>query len=289
MSAPTASTIAIVLNYCRESLAAQCIEALAHSVPTPPRILLVDNQSPDGSGDRLRARFPEHDYLQTGANLGYAGGNARGIEWALAAGAARILVINDDAEVSPHAVGLLEAALDANASAAMAGPTIVYDDAARSLCWAGGMIDITRALGSVAGPPTARGEHARACGFVSGCCVMLRADAVRRLGGFEASYFAYGEDVELSLRYARAGWQLLWVPEARVVHRTPWPEPPIAPWKLTLRDRNRRRMVRRHYTIGERVRFAVWFYPSRVVRLVQYLLTLDFARFAAQWRGMVQR
>lgn len=287
MSAPAASTIAIVLNYCRESLAVRCIEALARSVPRAPRILIVDNQSPDGSGERLRARFPQHDYLQTGANLGYAGGNARGIEWALAAGAARILVINDDAEVSPRAVGLLEAALDADANAAMAGPTIVYDDAARSLCWAGGMIDITRALGTMAGPPAHVGEEARACGFVSGCCVMLRAEAVKRLGAFEASYFSYGEDVELSLRYARAGWRLLWVPEAHVVHHSPWPEPAIAPWKLTLRDRNRRRMVRTHYSLGERVRFAAWFYPSRVVRLAQYALHGDWARLAAQWRGMI--
>lgn len=278
--------MAIVLNYCRESLAAQCIEALARSVPEPPRILIVDNQSPDGSGERLRARFPQHDFLQTGANLGYAGGNAKGIEWALAAGAARILVINDDAEVRPSAVGLLEAALDADPKAAMAGPTIVYDDPAQSLCWAGGTIDIKRALGTMAGAPAQVGEQSRECGFVSGCCVMLRAATVRQLGGFEASYFSYGEDVELSLRYTRAGWRLLWVPAAHVVHHTPWPEPEIAPWKLTLRDRNRRRMVHKHYTLGERVSFAMWFYPSRLVRLAQYALRGDWARLHAQWRGL---
>jgi GT2 family glycosyltransferase len=289
VTAPASSTTAIVLNYCRESLAVQCIEALERSVPVAPRILIVDNQSPDGSGERLRARFPQHDYLQTGANLGYAGGNAQGMQRALAAGARYLLVINDDAEVSPTTVAALEGALDADPKAAMAGPTISYDDAARSLCWAGGTIDIKRALGTMAGPPAEVGEQSRACGFVSGCCVMLRAEAVRALGGFEASYFSYGEDVELSVRYARAGWRLLWVPETHVVHHTPWPEPPIAPWKLTLRDRNRRRMVRRHYTLGERVSFAVWFYPSRVVRLAQYLFTLDFARVAAQWRGMAQR
>jgi GT2 family glycosyltransferase len=282
------ATIAIVLNYCREALATQCVEALARSVPTP-RILIVDNQSPDGSGERLRARFPQHDFLQTGANLGYAGGNARGMEWALAAGATRILVINDDAEVDAATVGLLEAALDADPGAAMAGPTIVYDDAAQSLCWAGGTLDVKRALGTMADAPAELGEQSRECGFVSGCCVMLRGEAVRQLGGFDASYFSYGEDVELSVRYARAGWRLLWVPEANVVHHTPWPEPPIAPWKLALRDRNRRRMVRAHYTTGERVSFAVWFWPTRVVRLLQYALAFDVARVRAQFRGMIER
>ncbi len=289
MPGPTSQTIAIVLNYCREALAAQCVEALAASVPTAPRILIVDNQSPDGSGERLRARFPQHGFLQTGANLGYAGGNAKGMEWALAEGATRILVINDDAEVSPNTMALLEAALDADPKAAMVGPTIVYDDAAQSLCWAGGMLDVKRALGTMAGPPAELGEQSRECGFVSGCCVMLRADVVRQLGGFDASYFSYGEDVELSVRYARAGWRLLWVPEANVVHHSPWPEPPIAPWKLAMRDRNRRRMVRAHYTTGERVSFAVWFWPTRVARLVHYALTLDVARLRAQFRGMTER
>jgi GT2 family glycosyltransferase len=211
------------------------------------------------------------------------------MEWALAEGATRILVINDDAEVNAHTVARLEAALDADPRAAMAGPTIVYDDAAQSLCWAGGTLDVKRALGTVSGLPAALGETSRECGFVSGCCVMLRAEVVRQLGGFAASYFSYGEDVELSVRYARAGWRLLWVPEAQVVHHTPWPEPPIAPWKLTMRDRNRRRMVRAHYTLGERVSFAVWFWPTRLVRLAQYTLTLDWARAKAQWRGMTQR
>jgi len=287
VTGPTPQTIAIVLNYCRESLATQCVEALAQSVPTPPRILIVDNQSPDGSGERLRAHFPQHDFLQTGANLGYAGGNAKGMQWALAQGATRILVINDDAEVDASTVALLEAALDAEPKAAMAGPTISYDDAAQSLCWAGGTLDVKRALGTMADEPAQLGEQSRECGFVSGCCVMLRAEVVRQLGGFEASYFSYGEDVELSLRYARAGWRLLWVPEAHVVHHTPWPEPPIAPWKLTLRDRNRRRMVRAHYTAGERVSFAVWFWPTRAARLVQYAVRGDWARLRAQWRGLV--
>lgn len=289
MPEPSPQTIAIVLNYCREALATQCVEALARSVPTPPRIVIVDNQSPDGSGARLRARFPQHDFLQTGANLGYAGGNAKGMDWALAAGATRILVINDDAEVAPSAVALLECALDADPKAAMVGPTIVYDDAAQSLCWAGGALDVKRALGTRAGAPAELGEASRECSSVSGCCVLLRAEAVRARGGFDASYFAYGEDVELSVRFARAGWRLLWVPEAHVVHHTPWPEPEIAPWKLTLRDRNRRRLVRTHYTTGERVSFAVWFWPSRVVRLLQYTLTGDLARAVAVWRGAWER
>jgi len=282
---------AIVLNYGRESLAASAVRSLELSEPSAPRILIVDNASPDGSGDRLAARFPQHDYLQTGENLGYAGGNASGIERAIADGAEYILIINDDAEVAPGAVAALVAALDADPRAATAGPTIVFDDAASSVCWAGGEFDLARARGTPLPLAASRATRAsdaevRPCTFVSGCCVLLRASVVRELGGFRAEYFAYVEDVELSLRLTRAGWRLLYVPNARVIHHAPFPEPAPAAWKIRLRDLNRRRMVAEHYALGDRVRFALWFYPTRLALAALYFTHADVARAAAIWRGM---
>jgi len=57
--------------------------------------------------------------------------------------------------------------------------------------------------------------------FCSGCSLLLRADAIREVGAFEESYFLYKEDTELSVRLARAGWQLLHDPRAQVLHDVP--------------------------------------------------------------------
>ena len=81
------SVVAIVLNWCGEQDTVDCIESLRRATYPALRILLVDNGSPDGSGDRLHTRFPDVSYLTTGANLGYAGGNNRGLERAIADGA----------------------------------------------------------------------------------------------------------------------------------------------------------------------------------------------------------
>src|SRR4051812_42735983 len=70
--------VVVVLNWCNENDTAACLESLALVHYESVTVLLVDNGSPDGSGDRLRDRFPAVRYLQTGANLGYAGGNNRG-------------------------------------------------------------------------------------------------------------------------------------------------------------------------------------------------------------------
>ena len=71
---------AVVLNWCGEAVSTDCLRSLKCSEYRNLTVLLVDNGSPDGSGDRLRMAFPEVDFLQTGENLGYVGGNNRGIE-----------------------------------------------------------------------------------------------------------------------------------------------------------------------------------------------------------------
>ncbi len=293
----TPRVTAVVLNYGREEMTVTCVAALERSTGVTPQILIVDNASPDGSGERLHSRFPQHDFLQTGQNLGYAGGNALGIARAMQHGAEFVLVINDDAEVAPDALSHLVAAMEAEPRAAAVGPTIRFDDVAASICWAGGELVIARALGTseprgaapaahVPSPaPPTPSEAPRPCTFVSGCCLLLRTEALRETGSFHAEYFAYVEDVELSLRLTRAGWKLLYAPAAAVVHHAPWPEPEAAPWKLRLRDLNRRRMVSAHYGLGERARFALWFYPTRLMHFARYLLRGDWARAGAIWRG----
>lgn len=287
-----------MLQYQREELAARCIKALLQSKPVAPTVLLVDACSPDGSGDRLHRRFPQIEYLALTENLGYAGGNNAGIAYALERGATKLLVLNDDAEVSPDTLALLEAALDADPQASIAAPTVFYERLGGPICWAGGDLDKVKAIGSpqprdAGRTPDAQGpssiRHPSSVSFVSGCCLLFRADALRSAGPFDASYWSYGEDVELSLRHVRAGWRLLWVPAAQAVHHTAYPEPPAAAWKIRLRDRNRRRMVRRHYGAGDRVRFALWFYPTRVLRGLGYLARGDWARLKAIWQGATER
>src|SRR5688500_11427372 len=102
-----AHVVVIVLNWCREEDTAECLRSLEASDWPNLTILLVDNASGDGSGDRLHARFPHVAYLQTGANLGYTGGNNRGFAWALAHGADHVLVLNNDTVVDPACIGPL--------------------------------------------------------------------------------------------------------------------------------------------------------------------------------------
>ena len=271
---------AIVLNWCNAPDTAACLESLAESRYGALTVLLVDNASPDGSGERLQARFPNLAYLQTGANLGYAGGNNRGMEWAIERGAEYLLVLNNDTLVDPDCVPRLVATAEARGAAVVA-PQIRYFDAPERVWYGGGTFSRARALGlhRLAAAPTAQDDVA-AVSFVTGCCFLIRADTVQSLGGFDESFFAYVEDAELSVRLAAAGATMLYEPSAKVLHRIA-PRAAETPFQIRQRDRNRRRLVERHYGRRERAVFALWFYPTRLAHLARYVATGDRERARA--------
>jgi GT2 family glycosyltransferase len=294
----SARVVVIVLNWNNESDTAACLDSLAVQRDAHFDVLLVDNDSADGSGSRLRQRYPGVAYLQTEANIGYAGGNNRGIAWALEQGAEWIVVLNNDTELATDCMyRLLEQAAGDPRIGALSPLVTRYDDPSR-VWFAGGHIDKARAVGVHDGEdlPVARWLETQAeatpargwypCTFVCGCCLLLRAEALRTVGAFREDYFAYVEDLELSHRLARAGWALGWVPSARLAHRVPPVGQAPSAFQIRLRDRNRRRFVRDAYSPAWKLVFAAWFWPTRVLLLLKFVLSGDRERSRGLIAGM---
>ena len=298
--ASTARVTVIVLNWNGERDTTACLESCLRQRGVETDLLLVDNASADGSGERLRDRFPMVEYLQTGANLGYAGGNNCGIGWALGRGAEWVLVVNNDTVLDPDCIRLLLAAAVAEPRLAAVATLIVRHDDTTRIWFAGGRFDRVRAIGAHQGegariegmtpmPPDGAVPAWEACTFLTGCCLLLRASALRDVGLFRADFFAYGEDLDLSLRLSRSDWEIGWVPSARLAHRVPPPDAEPTPNQIFLRDRNRRRLVRLHYSAPWRLAFALWFGPTRLIHLGRYLLRGDRDRARAIVRGLRAR
>lgn len=285
----TPHVVAIVLNWCNEAESADCVESLLASDYEQLTVLITDNGSPDGSGDKLHARFPEVPYLQTGSNLGYAAGNNRGIDWALSHGAGYVLVINDDTLVDRGAVSrLMRTAADKGA--AIVAPLIVYHDRPDTIWYGGGYLSLVRALGAHEreNQQVPSDDHTREVSFVCGCCFLIGADVIRELGAFDESFFAYVEDVELSLRVSRRGYRMVYEPAARIHHRVSPGGLPSA-FQIRQRDRNRRRLAVKHYSWRERALFALWFYATRMLHLAAYTAKRDWARGRAILEGAFGR
>ncbi len=281
----------VVLHWGREDLTQACLRSLLAADYPALGILLVDNGSPDGSGERLRALFPQVSYLQTGSNLGYTGGNNRGIAWALRNGVQYVMVLNNDTVVDTSCVSRLVEAAAASGVGGVA-PKVLYDATPDRIWFGGGDLSMARGCGvhrriGEADCPATDGKPEEIT-FMTGCCCLLSAQALRDVGGFAEDFFAYVEDVELSLRLVRSGYRLLYQPAARVRHRVPWGPASPSPLQIRLRDRNRRRLARRHFAWPDRLRFAAWYYPTRVVRIAQYACRGDWVRARAIWLGMTE-
>ena len=276
-----------------EEITAACIESLLAQDYPALTVLLVDNASFDGSGARLRDRFPRISYLNTGANLGYTGGNNRGIAHALENGADYVFVLNNDTVVEPRCVStLVDSATRAPGVGAVA-PKILYHDDPNLIWYAGGDYSFVRALGlhrrELERDDPAEAPRLDEITFITGCAFLMPAKVARETGGFREDFFIYCEDVELSLRLARAGYRMYYQPAARMLHRERPARGLASPFATMLRDRNRRRLVRQHYSWTGHVLFALWFYPTRVARLAQHLARGDWKGARALVTGALAR
>jgi hypothetical protein len=212
----------VVLNWNGWRDTVECIRSLQEVAHSALRILVVDNGSTDGSETTLRARFPDVPLLQTGDNLGFAGGNNAGIRRALADGADRVLLLNNDTRVEPGFLEPLLRAADAFPDAGMLCPKILLDDRPDVLWYAGASFHPWLGWGRHRGYGRLdRGQFDRTeeTERPTGCALLVTRALCERVGLLREDYFCYAEDLEWGMRARKAGFSILYVPASRVWHK----------------------------------------------------------------------
>jgi GT2 family glycosyltransferase len=202
-------------------------------------LIVVDNDSSDGTADAVRDVAPDAIVIDAGANLGFAAGCNRG---ASAASGELLLFLNPDAVVARGFREAIERPLaEGRGWAAWQG--LVTAEAGKMVNTRGGVVHFTGiAWAGGAGEPvdqwegrTGHGPRIQP-GFVSGACLAIPREVFERLGGFASGFFLYHEDVELSLRLRLAGDALGVEPAARVEHDYEFAKGP-AKWRRLERNR----------------------------------------------------
>ena len=217
---------AVIVNYnVRDHLLA-CVRSLRDE--GVDEIVVVDNDSRDGSGPALAAADADVRFIPAGANLGFGTAANRGVA---ATGASRLLILNPDADEEPGCVKSLVAVLDGDDGLAVVGPRVDDPDGTRypsarrvpDLGVAAGHAFLglvrpgnrfTRRYRMLDRDPDRAGD----VDWVSGTCMLVRRAAFDAVGGFDEAYFMYVEDVDLCWRLRRAGWRVGYEPAAGVVH-----------------------------------------------------------------------
>ncbi len=216
----------IVLNWNKLADTLACLESLMRlDDAVAYEVLVVDNGSSDGSPPVIRERFPGVALVETGENLGFAGGNNVGLRWALERGSDYVLLLNDDTEVAPDFLRLLVESAESDPQIGMLGPTIYYYEEPQTVWSAGGGIDWQRGTTWMVG----EGEHdvgqfgeaPREMDFVTGCALLVKRDVLQQVGLLDDRFFTYYEDTEWCTRARRAGFKSVHVPTAKVWHKIP--------------------------------------------------------------------
>jgi GT2 family glycosyltransferase len=213
----------IVVNWNQYQLTIECLASLKNVTYSNFQIILVDNGSKDGSPQKLRDAFPEVFLLENPENTGYVGGNNLGLEYALQHEFEYCLLLNNDTEVSPDFLGLMVEAIRADDTIGVAGPAIYYHSLPDTLWSAGGAIDwahgSTRMLRIGERVRDLARSLPQPVDFVTGCALMIRSDVIKKIGLLDERFFAYYEETEWCVRVKKAGFQIVFIPEACIWHK----------------------------------------------------------------------
>lgn len=208
---------AIIVNFNGSLFLDPCLRALDRQLRGPSRIIVVDNASDDDSLNELAA-WPEAEVIQSGQNLGYAGGANRGMH----AGESSIAVIlNPDVELDAGFGQTLLSTFAEDESLGAAGAKLRFPDS-KLIQHAGGRInwpELTTNHFGEGQTDDGQFDTIRDVDYVTGAALAIRRNAFDVVGGFDERYFpAYWEDVDFCFRLRDAGWKVQYRPDLTASH-----------------------------------------------------------------------
>lgn len=296
---------AVVLNWNGWGDTVECLESLMASTHRPSPIVVCDNGSADGSLGFMKqwaaengVAFESFDspseavasayhgaslvFIQNGENRGFAAGNNTGLRYILERTRAEYCwLLNNDAVVSPDALGAMLEIAGEDSTAGMVGCTLVnYDEPKVVQAVGGGYIlpvvchDTQLGRGKARRTATSRRIE---LDHLIGACLLVRSQAIRDVGLMDESYFLYREETDWCIRMRRHGWRLYCRPDATVRHKQARSVGFKSPTHDYYAVRNILRLVQKFFPKSLPVAFA--YYALRA--LLPKLVRLQFARALA--------
>jgi GT2 family glycosyltransferase len=223
----------VIVNWRTRELLVACLQSLRAALGDRvaagvAEVIVVDNASGDGSAEAVQERFPAVRLMANAENRGYAAGNNQGIA---AASGENIMLLNPDTEAPRAAVARLEACLRDCPRAGAVAPMLVCPDGRPQASLRGfptplalfGAVTGLARLAPAGSPlsayqPRELPAAATVVDQPMTSCLLLRGEALRKVGVFDETFPIFFNDVDLCWRLRQAGWEIWFLPEARVVH-----------------------------------------------------------------------
>jgi len=214
--------VIVILHLDQREALLGCLESCRKLDYDNHEVIVVENGSPPRpSGWEAVAFRGDVRVLRSPVNVGFARGNNLGIRDACQRGAAYVLLLNDDALVTPDFLRLLVDVGERSGDIGALGPVIVHADAPTKISFAGAAFDSN--LADVRSlepePETLEAGGLLDSDYVTGCCLLMKRATIERVGPLDEQFFLYWEDTDWGLRVKASGLRNVVVPAARVGHR----------------------------------------------------------------------
>lgn len=218
---PTARVAIILINWNGYTLSQACLVSLRKVVDPDFVTVLVDNNSEDGSGQKLKEEFPEIELIQSQSNLGFTGGNNLGIQWAMGHSFEYVLLLNNDTVVEADFLQPLVSFLDQNPDYGAVQPKIMLERERNKIWNAGGgyfkCLGMSWSVG-IGQEDQGQFDQEKDTPWITGCAMLIRSAVINEAGMLDDRFFAYYEDVEWSFRIRKSGFRLRYLPQSKIYH-----------------------------------------------------------------------
>lgn len=221
-------------------------------------ILVVDNASSDGSSEMVRDRFPQAGLIVNSENRGFTAANNQGL------GPSKgryLLLLNPDTEIVGNALATMIGYMQANAEAGALGPRLLNTDGSpqssrrRFPTFATALVESTvvqewwddnRILRRFYMSDTAD-DAVQEVDWVVGACLLVRREAYEQVGGLDEGFFMYSEELDWCRRIKAAGWKVVYLPTATVIHHEGKSSEQVVPARHVYFQGSKVRYFRKHH------------------------------------------
>jgi len=243
----------IILNWNGLDDTIECLDSLKKIAYPDYDVVVVDNGSKGNDIEALKMRFGDYiKIIENDRNYGFAEGNNIGIRYALDnLDPDYILLLNNDTIVDPEFLTELVNAAESDPLIGIVAPKIYWYDEPNTVQSAGGTINWwTGALSLIGVGEVDKGQfdHVKDVDWVIGGGLLMKRQVLERIGLLYRPYFAYFEEADWCTQCKKAGYRVVYVPKAKVWHKTARATGRVSGLRLYYMTRNRFLFMKRNAT-----------------------------------------
>jgi len=219
----------IIVNYKVPRLLANCLKSIKKYTTVSHEVIVVDNDSQDGSVEMLQTHFPDVTTIDSDENLGFAAGNNLGLK---KASGQYIFYLNPDTELKDNAIDRLCHLLNRNPDYGLVAPKLLNSDGSlqrsirpfysfwKSLFDNRYMPIIMAKFPNIAYllPGLLPHDQPQEIEWAKGAALMVRKKILDQIGAFDERFWIYGEEMDLCYRIHEHGWNIFFDPSIEIIH-----------------------------------------------------------------------